>query len=165
MPYDAEPGHVQQSQCRRQVIERGLTAGTSARAVRTFDISDIEAFGRITGDRNPYHFNAAFAADSRFGRPIAHGLLVAAMLTEIGGEWAWLATAMTFRFLAPVYAGDTISLEVTVVAVSEKNFTQASASWTNQDGKLVLSGTLGGYPPTSHQRELLAKQSSCQVPE
>jgi len=147
------------------VIESGLLVGNSARITRTFEKEDIDAFGRITGDLNPYHFDAAFAADSRFGRPIAHGLLVAGMLTEIGGQWAWLATAMTFRFLAPVYAGETITLEVTVVSVSEKNFAQAQASWTNQDGKAVLSGSLSGYPPTGDQRKLLASTVLAHVPE
>jgi len=151
--------------CRRQVIERGLEVGSRACAVRTFTKEDINAFARITGDLNPYHFDAAFAAASRFGRPIAHGLLVGAMLTEIGGQWAWLATWMTFRFIAPVHAGDTITLEVAVVSLTEKNFAEAEASWTNQDGKVVLSGTLGGYPPTGHQRELLASQAAAHAPE
>ncbi len=141
---------------RQRVVKNGLEVGDIATAARTFEEEDIVAFSRITGDMNPYHFDNEFAANSRFGRPIAHGLLVASMLTEVGGQWAWLATEMNFCFVAPVYAGDTITLEMRVVAKDEKNFTRAEASWTNEDGKVVLTGTLGGYPPTSEQRELLA---------
>jgi len=139
------------------VIENGLSAGTTTHLVRTFTEEDIEAFARITGDRNPYHFNEAFVVQTRFGKPIAHGLLVASMITEIGGEFAWLATSMTFRFVAPVYVGDTITLEMNVLSVSEKNFAQAQATWTNQDGKVVITGDLAGYPPTQEQRKLLAE--------
>lgn len=165
MPTGDESREARLEDYRRQVIENGLRTGASARIARTFEARDIDAFGRITGDLNPYHFSPAFAADSRFGRPIAHGLMVAAMLTEIGGQWAWLATSMTFNFIAPVYAGDTITLEITVVSLSEKNFAQAQASWTNQDGRVVLSGSLGGYPPTAHQRELLASEPLRHPPE
>ena len=142
---------------RRLVIERGLHAGMTTRLVRTFTQEDITAFARITGDRNPYHLEGAFAVQSRFGGPIAHGLLVASMITEIGGELAWLATGMTFRFLAPVYAGDTITVEMTVRSVSEKNFAHAQAVWTNQHGKVVLTGELAGYPPTREQSKLLER--------
>ncbi len=165
MPTGDESHEAQLADCRRQVIENGLRVGSNARIVRTFEKEDIVAFGRITGDLNPYHFSDAFAADSRFGRPIAHGLMVAAMLTEVGGQWAWLATRMTFNFLAPVYAGDTVTLELEVVSLSEKNFAEAQASWTNQDGKIVLSGSLRGYPPTAHQRELLAREPLRHTPE
>jgi 3-hydroxybutyryl-CoA dehydratase len=142
---------------RRLVIERGLHAGMTTRLVRTFTQEDIAAFARITGDRNPYHFDDAFASQSRFGEPIAHGLLVASMITEVGGELAWLATSMTFRFVAPVHAGDTITLEMTVLSISEKNFAEAQAIWTNQHGKIVLTGDLAGYPPTHEQRKLLER--------
>lgn len=165
MPAGDESRDDELADCRRRVIESGLRVGSSARIVRTFEKEDIAAFGRITGDLNPYHFSDAFAADSRFARPIAHGLMVAAMLTEVGGQWAWLATRMTFSFIAPVYAGDTITLEITVVSLSEKNFAEAQASWTNQDGKVVLSGSLGGYPPTARQRELLASEPLRHTPE
>ncbi len=141
---------------RQQVIDKGLEAGDSAHAVRTFVEEDVAAFGRLTGDRNPYHFDPAFAAASRFGRPIAHGLLVASMLTEIGGQWAWLATGMNFRFLAPVYVGDTVALEVRVLSRDEKNFTSAEACWTKQDGTKVIEGSLFGYPPTADQRRILS---------
>ena len=65
----------------------------------------------------------------------------------------------------PELAGDTVTLEVAVVSLNEKNFAQAEASWTNQDGKVVLSGTLEGYPPTGHQRELLASGAAAHAPE
>lgn len=165
MPANDQRRTTPLAECRRQVIESGLRVGSRAGFARTFQSADIDAFASITGDRNPYHFDAAFAADSRFGRPIAHGLLVASMLTEIGGQWAWLATRMTFDFRAPVYAGDTITLEVTVVSMSDRNFAQAEARWSNQDGQVVLTGSLGGYPPTELQRTLLAREQTPHIPE
>ena len=53
----------------------------------------------------------------RFGRRIVPGLLPASMATHLGGLWGFLATEMHLEFLAPVYVGDTITLDVEIVAV------------------------------------------------
>ncbi len=139
------------------MIERGIRSGDQVSLTRTFTDRDVAQFGRLTGDMNPYHFCPDFARATRFGRPIAHGLLVASMLTEVGGQWAWLATEMSFKFTAPVFSGDTITLELEVVSQDERNLTRAEARWVNQDSVVVATGSLAGYPPTSEQRRLLGK--------
>ncbi len=69
------------------------------------------------------------------------------MLTHIGGMLGFLATEMRFEYLAPVYAGDTITCLVTVL---EKEETQrrmkCSADFTNQDDVSVLHANFSGFP-------------------
>lgn len=137
------------------MIERGIRPGERVFLTRTFTDRDIAEFGRLSGDINPYHFCPEFARATRFGRPIAHGLLVASMLTEVGGQWAWLATEMSFKFTAPVFPGDTITLELEVVSQDERDLSRAQARWVNQDAVVVATGSLAGYPPTIEQRKLL----------
>ncbi len=96
-------------------LARGLQVGDRAVWSRTFTDADVALFGGLTADQNPYHLDAGFAAGSRFGRPIVHGLLVGSMVTHIGGQWAWLATGMSFEFVAPVFPGDTVTVAVTGV--------------------------------------------------
>ncbi len=141
----------------RGTLVEGLQVGDRAAYSHTFSHSEVVLFGGLTADGNPYHHDAEFARASRFGRPIVHGLLVGAMLTHVGGQWAWLASSMAFEFLAPVFVGDTVSLEVTVDARNERGKYTASARWVNQDGLEVLRATLEGYPPTAEQRALLAR--------
>lgn len=143
---------------RQVVIERGLAPGDRGSLTRTFTSDDVLSFARITGDMNPYHCSRRFAEASRFRQPIAHGLLVGGMLTEIGGQWAWLATGMNFNFLAPVFPGDTITLELEVVSQDEHGLTVAEGRWTNQEGVVVITGGLSGYPPTPEQRKLMGEE-------
>lgn len=141
----------------RGTLAEGLQVGDRAVYSRTFTESEVILFGGLTADGNPYHYDAVFARASRFGRPIVHGLLVGGMLTHVGGQWAWLASSMAFEFLAPVFVGETITLEVTVDARDERGKVAASARWVNQDGAEVLRGTLEGFPPSAEERALLAR--------
>ena len=73
----------------------------------------IQSYAEASGDYNPVHVDAEFAAGSQFGRTIAHGMLVAASISElmtmaIDDDWRW-AGRLKLRFRAPVYPGDTIT--------------------------------------------------------
>ena len=53
-----------------------LEIGQSAIAERVFSQSDFDRFAALSGDDNPIHVNPEFAARSRFGRPVCHGMLL-----------------------------------------------------------------------------------------
>lgn len=136
---------------------KGLQVGDRAVHSRTFTESDVTLFGGLTGDANPYHFDAEFARAGRFGRPIVHGLLVASMVTHVGGQWAWLASGMSFEFVAPVFIGDTVTVEVIITGRDERDRFSAEARFVNQDGTEVLRGSLSGYPPRAQELALLSR--------
>jgi len=80
---------------------------------REIDQARIDAYARASGDANPIHIDAAFAAATSFGGTIAHGMLVMALLAEMmhaaHGE-AWVRTgALKVRFKAPTRPGDTVT--------------------------------------------------------
>jgi 3-hydroxybutyryl-CoA dehydratase len=131
----------------RGSLTAGLAVGDRATYSRTFTAADVTLFGGLTADGNPYHFDAEFAGESRFGQPIVHGLLVGSMVTHVGGQWAWLATALSFEFLAPVFVGDTVTVEVVIAAVDARGRHTARARFVNQDGAEVARAILEGYPP------------------
>jgi 3-hydroxybutyryl-CoA dehydratase len=95
-----------------------LTVGD--RAERTFLVTDekIEQFGAATGDRNPVHFDDAYAATTRFGGRIAHGMLTGGFFsTMIGTELPGPGTiyvSQSLRFRAPVRPGDEVRVVVLV---------------------------------------------------
>ena len=124
-----------------------LEVGRAFSYRRTFTDGDVALFCGVTGDFNPYHQDATFAAESFFGRRIVPGLLTASMLTHIGGMIGFLATEMHFEYVAPVYIGDTVTCTVTFVAKDEatRAFTGA-ATGVNQDGRDVLRATFKGFP-------------------
>ena len=55
-----------------------LGPGTREVTVRTITADDVERFAQISGDLNPIHLDAEFAATTPFGRRVSHGLLTGA---------------------------------------------------------------------------------------
>ena len=82
----------------RERAAAGLQIGDSFRTSRTFTDDDLIRFAHISRDYNPFHFDARFARARNFPAPICHGLLIASLVTELGGQIGWLASAMNFRF-------------------------------------------------------------------
>jgi 3-hydroxybutyryl-CoA dehydratase len=142
-------------QWRREAAKGRLGPGTTVRFSRTFTEKDVEAFGDITRDYNPVHYEPGFAEQKGFSGLVCHGLLVGSMICEPGGQWAWLASGMSFRFLKPVYIGDTITCEMVIQEVNERGRAKARASFTNREGQTVMLAELTGFLPSSEERALL----------
>ncbi len=90
-------------------------------AARTVTEADIVAFAGLSGDYNPIHTDAAYAASTPFGQRIAHGLLVTAIASGLAMQTGFLeGTTLAFReikewkFVKPVFIGDTIRVHITV---------------------------------------------------
>ena len=117
------------------------------KASRTTTITDemIRAFADLTGDTNPVHLDDAYAATTRFGRRIAHGMIAAGLISatlanDLPGPGT-VYLSQTLQFKAPVYPGDTIMTTVEVKTVRpDKPIITLSTTCTNQDNKVVLEG-------------------------
>jgi len=87
---------------------------------RTVTEGDVMAFSGLSGDYNPLHTDAEFAAKSRFGRRIAHGLLGLSMASGLVARLGFIdGTAEAFlgldwKFRGPIYIGDTIHVRAEV---------------------------------------------------
>jgi 3-hydroxybutyryl-CoA dehydratase len=119
--------------------------GARATRVRTITDNDIVRFAEVSGDRNPVHLDADYAARSPFGQRIAHGFLTGSMISAlIGMELPGAGSiylGQTLKFLAPVHIGDTVTASVEVIGVrEEKRIITLRTDCTNQDGVLVLTG-------------------------
>ena len=143
-----------QSEIRKQTLA-GLKVGDRFTAVRTFTEKDLLKFSEITRDYNPVHFDERFSAVKKFNGRICHGLLVASMLTEIGGQIGWLASVMNFRFKRPVYLQDKITCTLTITQIDALHRAQAIALYENQDGAIVLEADLEGIVPAAPELEVL----------
>ena len=113
----------------------------------TFTEGDVALLCGMTGDYNPYHQDRSFAEESWYRRLTIPGLLTGSMLTHIGGMLGFLATEMSFEYLAPVFVGDTIACTVIVVEKDEeRRRVEASADFVNQEVVEVLRASFGGFP-------------------
>lgn len=124
----------------------GQTATRSA----TFTADHVETYARLTGDRNPLHFDEAFTAGTRFGRLLVQGGLTTGVLNalvamDLPGPGS-VFISHNWRFTGPVYIGDTVTAVATVLSVhASKPVTQLGIRITRQDGEVVLEGEAWCY--------------------
>src|SRR5258705_5154875 len=118
------------SHIRKRAIA-GLKPGDSFSVSRTFTEQDTMIFADISRDYNPVHFDDRFADAKNFRGRICHGLLVASLATEIGGQNGWFASGMTFRFQKPVEFNETIKWFLPNTVIYERNSAQAEAGLYN----------------------------------
>jgi 3-hydroxybutyryl-CoA dehydratase len=133
----------------------GLKPGDSFTVSRTFTENDATAFADVGRDYNPVHFDLRFAKAKRFHGPICQGLLVASLLTEIGGQIGWLASEMNFRFKKPVYFGDRIECRFTLTELDDRNRAKAEVMFKNQRDETVIEAYVTGITPSLPERRVL----------
>ena len=102
------------------VFFEDLSLGQEACLSNTISEADIVAFADVSGDRNPVHLDADYAAATMFKERIAHGMLSAAYISAVFGMKlpgpGAIYISQTLKFKAPVKIGDTV---VTTVKVAE----------------------------------------------
>ena len=107
----------------------------------------IEKYAAASGDFNPVHVDHEFAASSQFGGTIAHGMMIAASISEMMTEAfqeAWARGGrMKIRFRAPVRPGDTVTASGHVKSVREGDGVRevvCSVTVRNQNGEEAITG-------------------------
>jgi 3-hydroxybutyryl-CoA dehydratase len=125
---------------------QGITVGSSASFSKPVTQDDINSFADVTGDHNPLHSDAEYAARTRFKQPIAHGMLGAGVIsaalgTQIAPNSVVIYLGQNLQFRAPVAAGDTITATVTVNEVDpDRNIVKLDTNVLNQEGVEVIRG-------------------------
>ncbi len=121
--------------------------GEKVAFTRTITEADVALFIGTTWDVNPLHTNEEYCRQTDFKRCIVPGLLTASLLTHLGGLWAFLATEMDIKFVAPVYVGDSITAQAEVAEIdTQTGAVLLKCICHNQAGKTVLTANVRGYP-------------------
>ena len=134
-----------------------IALGDTASISRTLTTEDIQLFALVSGDVNPAHLDADYAATDMFRRVIAHGMwgggLISAVLgTELPGPGA-IYLSQSLRFTRPVGVGDTITTTVTVLEKRpEHQVVLLQCQCINQDGMDVITGQAEVKAPTEKVR-------------
>jgi 3-hydroxybutyryl-CoA dehydratase len=121
-----------------------LWIGQSADMTRTVTADDLVAFANVTGDTNPVHLDADYAATTPFKERIAHGMLSAGYIsavlgTKLPGPGAiYLSQSMTFK--RPVKIGDTVTATATVTDLDPGKGRVTFSTICTVNGKAVLDG-------------------------
>ena len=130
-----------------------IKVGERASIERTLTAADIQLFAAMSGDINPQHIDAEFAASTRFQGVIAHGMWGAALISAVLGTRlpgpGTIYAGQTLKFHAPVRVGDTLTISVVVAERDAAHHRLVlDCSCTNQEGKTVISGQATVIAPT-----------------
>jgi acyl dehydratase len=122
-----------------------IKPGDTASVSKTITDDDIHKFADVSGDHNPLHLDDEFARTTRFGRRIAHGMLSASLISsvianQLPGQGS-IYLGQTLQFVAPVFPGDTVTAQVTVVSIrADKPIVKLETICTNQRDEVVIKG-------------------------
>lgn len=122
-------------------IELGMTASLE----NVVSAEDIQAFAGVTGDHNPVHLDADYAATTPFKGIISHGMLTAGYISAVFGMRlpgpGAIYVAQTLNFRRPVRIGDLITTTVTAVELfPAKRRVLFECVCRNGESKVVLEG-------------------------
>jgi acyl dehydratase len=122
-----------------------IKVGDTASVSKNVTDEVIRAFAEVSGDHNPLHLDEAFAATTRFGRRIAHGMLGASLISSVlGNELPGAGSiylSQTLKFRAPAFIGDTLTARVTVASIREgKPLVTLETVCENQHGEVLIQG-------------------------
>ena len=108
----------------------------------------VVAYANASGDHNPIHLDVEFAASTRFGQRIAHGMLSLAFVWEMMAAnypetWHRGGTVKT-RFTSPVVPGEDVAVGGSVKrlrTIGGEDFIECEVSVTRPNGEKALTGS------------------------
>jgi 3-hydroxybutyryl-CoA dehydratase len=129
-----------------------LKTGDWAEFTKTISEADVYLFAGVTGDLNPAHVDETYARTTFFKTRIAHGMLLAGLISTVIGTQlpgpGTIYVRQELDFLAPVRFGDTVTARAEVMEIlADKNRVRLKTTCVNQEGKAVVDGVALVSPP------------------
>lgn len=124
----------------------GVRVGDRAEMTRKVTAEDVKKFADVSGDTNLLHRDPVYAAKTRFGEPIAHGMLSAGYIsavlgTKLAPDACVVYLGQSLRFLRPVKIGDEVRAVAEVKELDpDKRIVTLVTECFNQDGEAVIKG-------------------------
>lgn len=115
----------------------------------------VRQYAHASGDHNPLHLDEEFAATTQFGKPIAHGMLALALISEMmartfGQHWLH-GGGIRARFKGPVYIGEEVSIHGKVTKETEeegRRHLSCNITLQSSEGEAVVTAVATVLLPT-----------------
>lgn len=122
-----------------------IAVGDQASYRKRLTEREIILFAAASGDLNPVHLDAAYAATTQFRAPIAHGLWSASLISAAIGTClpgpGSIYLGQTLSFTRPVKVGDEVTIQLEVIEKRDPRQTvMIACRGVNQEGKKVIEG-------------------------
>ncbi|MEM1269920.1 MAG: MaoC/PaaZ C-terminal domain-containing protein, partial [Bacteroidota bacterium] len=97
------------------------------------------------------HVDPEYAATTRFGQPLVHGVFLLAVVSKVLGRdfpgHGSVAVSISSRFLRPVPVGSEIKIEVKVSEKIERHKHVKMKIYVYANGKMSVAGEAVAIPP------------------
>lgn len=120
--------------------------GDKASQLKVFSENEVLDFSKLSGDRNPIHFDKEYASKTRFGQRIVQGPMVISLVggilgTELPGPGTIYLSQET-SFNKPVFIGQKLIAWVEILNIREDKPIVTLRTWVENDkGEIVVDGT------------------------
>lgn len=144
-----------------------LELGMKASLSKTINEQDLLLFAALSGDRNPLHLDADFAATTIFKERIAHGMLSGALIsaaiaTKLPGPGS-IYLGQQMKFTRPAHLGDTLTVELEILEMLPRQSVRIATRVLNQKGELIVDGEAEVMAPRKKQEVQLPELPSVQI--
>jgi acyl dehydratase len=122
-----------------------MNVGQTYTTTRTFTQDDFNRFAALSGDDNPIHVDPEFSARTKFGKTVAHGMLLygsicGALSRHLPGA---VQLEQSLRFPSPTYVGEEITIQLKVIEVNEiAGMARIETTITRPAGEVSCEGTM-----------------------
>lgn len=121
-----------------------IKVGDQARRSAQITEDIVDRFSALIGDRDSFHVSEEAAARTVFRKRIAHAVHLASFISTLIGQelpgWGTIYCSQTYEFHKPVYLGETITTEVTVLEKLPHQRLRMQTTMLNQEGGVIMDG-------------------------
>ncbi|OWF37733.1 hydroxyacyl-thioester dehydratase type 2, mitochondrial-like [Mizuhopecten yessoensis] len=134
--------HIRRAFCTRT---HSLQTGSKASLTKVFTAEEVKTFSEISQDKNPIHIDPEYAANTRFGKCIVHGVLLNGLLsavcsTKLPGPGA-VYLSQELRFVAPAFIDRSVTAEVEVLNIERLVMTLSTTVRETETQKVLMEGS------------------------
>ena len=129
-----------------------LKIGDSESIIRSFTEQDVIDYAKLSGDKNPAHLDAAYAAQTQFKYRIVHGMLVGSLFSALLGDHlpgeGTIYMGQNLQFKAPVYFDTEVIASVEIIKIHEsKPIVTLKTSCVDSEGNVLVEGDAVVFVP------------------
>ncbi len=122
-----------------------MNVGQQFASTRTFTQDDFNRFAALSGDDNPIHVDPEFSARTKFGKTVAHGMLLYSAICGLLSQHVPTAeqSEQDLRFPSPTYVGEEIAIQLVVKDVNaDARVARIEATITRPAGEVSCEGSM-----------------------
>ncbi len=123
-----------------------FVVGETCALTRTISAGDVSTFAQLSGDNNPLHTDAEYAATTQFNKPVVHGMFLGALVSQLVGMHIpgkrCLLMQESLVFKLPAFAGDTVQVEGVIAHKSEAGRILSLDITIRRDTDILVQGTV-----------------------